>query len=363
MTMPDRDYNNASLSLHKTQLITSRRIDEPKLVGLTFLLENIMFRHLKQLILSLTFIVGLLIVILVELPGNSIFWQEAQNSGHILVFGLLSLVALFILRSIRWFKEHNHTWTYLGAAMLSLLAGIIVEFIQLSVGRDAEILDVLNDVVGILSFLGIYTFVDPALKTFRSKEGGRFFLGIFGISILLLLIGITPLINLTISYYQRDNAFPKLIDFSKRWPLAFISTQDATLQIAEAPEQWQQSGQEHVGKLTLYSAQYPGIALKEPVSDWSSYSYLTFYIYADTTQLIKLSLRINDRQHNQQYDDRFNTSLNIAQGKNQFRISLNDVRNGPNDRELDLHAIEKLVLFSVKSDQAVQFYLSNFYLE
>jgi VanZ family protein len=322
-----------------------------------------MFRYLKQLILSLTFIAGLLIVIFVELPSNSLFWQEAQNSGHILVFGLLSLVALFTLRSISWFEKHNHTWSYLGAIILSLLTGIMVEFIQLSVGRDAEIIDVLNDGVGVFSFLGLYAFIDPALKTFRSKGGRRLILGISGISLLLPLISLSPFINLTISYYQRDSDFPKLINFSKRWPLAFISTQDATLQIAEVPEQWQLAGQEHLGIITLYSAQYPGFALKEPVSDWSTFSYLTFSIFSDTIQPVKLSLRINDKQHNQKYEDRYNTSLVIEQGKNLFRISLNDIRNGPTDRKLDLHAIDKLVLFAADLDTPLQFYIGNFQLE
>lgn len=322
-----------------------------------------MFRYLKQLILSLAFLAGLLIVIFVELPSNSIFWQEAQNSGHILVFGVLSLVALITLRSISWFEKHNYAWSYLGAIILTLLAGIIVEYIQLSVGRDAELIDVLNDGVGIFSFLGLYAFIDPALNTFRSKEGRRLIFGIFGLSSLLLLIGLSPVINLTLSYYQRDRDFPILIDFSKHWPLAFISTQDASLQIAEVPEQWLNTEQKHLGIVTLYSAQYPGFALKEPVSDWSSYAYLKFSIFSDTIQPIKLSLRINDKQHNQEYNDRYNTSLLIEQGKNQFRISLDDIRNGPTDRKLDLHAIDKVVLFASDLDTPLQFYVGNFQLE
>lgn len=322
-----------------------------------------MSRHLNRLILSFAFFLGMLIVILGEVPGQTMLWRAVQNSGHIFVFGVLSVIALFLVRTTGWVSPDRHVTAYLIAAIVSLFTGIFIEFIQLSSDRDADIHDVLRNAIGILSFLGLYANVDPALKEWRNNTAKGIIISILSVSLALLIAGLTPLMSLASDYYQRNIAFPALVEFNKRWSQTFITTRRTSLKIVALPDQWQEHDQRLVGQLTLFPAWYPGLTLNEPVSDWSAYTHLSFRIYAETAQPFKLTLRINDAQHNRQYEDRYNTSLTIRQGMNLFRIPLEEIRNGPVFRELDMQSIEKLTLFAVEPDQPIEFYLSNLHLE
>jgi len=322
-----------------------------------------MFRHFKQLILVLTFLAGLFIVMIGELPGNSLLWREAQNTAHIFAFGFLAIISLLLVQSTSGLKKHHPAWTYPIAVIISLLAGISIELIQMGIGRDAEVHDVIRDLLGILSFLGLYAYFDPALSRYRNQQNRRILSVAMLASLALLIAGLIPLTNLTVSIVQRNTAFPTLIDFSQRWPSAFITTQDAELSVVNLPVQWQHNEPQRFSRMTVYPARYPGLALHEPVPDWSGYSALSFHVYSGATQPFKLALRINDQQHNQEYEDRYTTSFMIMHGANQIRIPLDEIRNGPVDRKLDMQSIDKLMLFAVEPDQPLQFYLSNFNLE
>lgn len=321
-----------------------------------------MFRNFKQLILGLTFMAGLFIVSVGDLPGNSLLWRVAQNTAHIIAFGFLSIISLLLLRTSTALNKHHPLSAYLIAVMVSLLAGIAIEFIQMGIGRDAELHDVLRDLIGILSFLGIYAYFDPNLSMYRNKQFRRILSVVIIASSSLLIAGLIPLIGLALSTAQRNAAFPTLIDFSQRWPSAFITTQDAELRIVNLPAQWQNNEAHLVSRMTFYPAMYPGFALHEPVADWTSYTALSFHIYSEATHPFKLALRINDRQHNQEYEDRYTTSFTVTPGKNSIIIPIDEIRTGPANRNLDMQHIDKLMLFAVDPDQPVQFYLSNLYL-
>lgn len=289
-------------------------------------------------------------------------WNEIQNTGHIFAFGLLVLLALTFIRSTG-IAASNVPQGYLLAFAVCLAAGIGVELVQFVTGGDADPVDVLRDALGIISFLGFYTVLDPRLTQHWKRKGDLLRAGVAIFSLLLLLVGLLPVISLSTAYLQRDRAFPVLIDFNAEWPLEFIRTQDASLSTVPTPEGWQQTGDEQVGRLTLYPARYPGLALIEPVADWTGYAYLSFHIYSENPESRTLTLRIHDRQHNWRYDDRFNTKLTVAPGDNAFRVPLAQVRTAPRNRKMDMKAIVNLMIFAVEPEQSLQFYLSNIRLE
>jgi hypothetical protein len=312
---------------------------------------------------ALAFFFGLAIVTLVQLPWNTMLWSEIQNTGHTFAFGLLALVALAFLRSSGISTSDRPLRDYLAAFAFCLVAGIAVELVQFKIGGDADPVDVLRDAVGIISFLGFYAVLDPRLAQYWKRKGGIWRTGATTLSLLLLLAGLLPLIGLSTAYLQRDRAFPVLIDFEAGWPMDFISTPNASLSTVPAPSEWHMHNESRVGRLILHPAQYPGLALLEPVTDWSGYAYLSFHIYSENPEAITLILRIHDRRHNYRFDDRFNTKLTIAPGDNAFRIPLEKIRSAPRNRKMDMKAIVNLMIFAVEPDQALQFYLSNIRLE
>ncbi len=69
-------------------------------------------------------------------------------------------------------------------------------------------------------------------------------------------------------------------------------------------------------KVWLGTDTYAGTGTKTIPRDWRGFEYLKFEIFSETDTL-KLTLRIHDKAHIDQYNDRFNTRLEIS-GWNSF---------------------------------------------
>jgi hypothetical protein len=74
-------------------------------------------------------------------------------------------------------------------------------------------------------------------------------------------------------------------------------------------------------------------------------------------------IRIDDLYHNNEHSDRFNKAINIVLGLNHINIPLDDIRQAPVGRELDLRAIKTLLLFAVNPPKAFSLYQDNFRLK
>ena len=61
---------------------------------------------------------------------------------------------------------------------------------------------------------------------------------------------------------------------------------------------------------------------------------------------LEITIRIDDRAHNGEYQDRYNQSFRLVPGPNRIRIPLARVRSAPRDRALDLQAIARVFLFA-----------------
>ena len=77
---------------------------------------------------------------------------------------------------------------------------------------------------------------------------------------------------------------------------------------------------------------------------------------------LTLTLRINDLAHDRgdnAYGDRFNTRLVLDPGANTFAINLDDVRNAPASRHMDMANVRRLGLFAVRLPAPRTVYLSD----
>ena len=62
--------------------------------------------HLGFIILTSVFVIGVLTVIFVQLPGNTLFWRELQNSGHTILFMVMTLIFMMMLRPALMTDSH-----------------------------------------------------------------------------------------------------------------------------------------------------------------------------------------------------------------------------------------------------------------
>jgi hypothetical protein len=314
--------------------------------------------------LSLLIIFAIFIVMIgVDLPGNMMLWEEVQNSCHAPAFGFFAIALLVLLRNN--FPQYRHAQSiyYLLSLGISVVAGTAIEIIQYLLQRDAQYIDVVRDFVGAASFLGVYFTFDSRITywTEISRRPARYV-----IRMMSLLIFVSAFISLgfgVTAYFVRNQEFPQICNFGSLWSDQFVKLQDATLTKVSPPVGWPDLNQSHVFRLCLEKSEYPGLTIEEPYPDWSSYETFCADLYSDRRDTLLLGLRIDDLHHNYSDNDRFTCGLVVAPGVNLIRIPLEQVRGAPTERETDMKAIQRIILFGHQPKQPVIVYLERFWLE
>jgi hypothetical protein len=323
-----------------------------------------MLKPRRRLVISLLIVTAIVPAVLFgQLPDDSLLWRELQNTGHIPLFGILSLATLCILREVSPTARKRPLAGYLAAGFISLVAGIAIEFGQLLTHRDPGSADVMRDLAGIVAGLGIYAVVDPRMQSVWYKLHRGLRTATIALACLLLLGSLLPLAQLAVACVQREQAFPVVIDFTARWSKAFIQLNHAALTQVTPSEAWISAPGPRMARLTLYPAQYPGVAIVEPSPDWAAFETLTFAVYSREPEPVDLVLRVHDKLHNQILSDRFNQRLTVKRGENRFRIPLAAIQNAPADRSMELSQMAGLILFATDIVDPVDLYLDNMRLE
>jgi len=310
--------------------------------------------------LLLLFILGVITVLFVQLPGSSLLWRELQNTGHTLLFSIMTLAFMAILRGILPVADNKTLTRYTVAAAVLVAVAVFSELGQLLTHREPSLIDIVRDIAGILIGLGLYASIDRHFLVLWRQHGYLLRIGALILSFCLLLVSVLPLLHLAYAYVQRNEAFPVIIDFQAAWARSFLHLNRAVLTQGVVPDA-ETSGIEHIGQqrvpwLKFNLGIYPGVSIIEPYSDWSAYKVLTLDMYSLQTHAFSLVLRIHDTQHTQAYSDRFNQVLTVMPGNNRFRIPLLSVQYAPVDRDMDMANISNVALFVMNIDGPVNLY-------
>ena len=78
---------------------------------------------------------------------------------------------------------------------------------------------------------------------------------------------------------------------------------------------------------------------------------LEMNLYNPSTDTLHLQIRIDDKDHKLSgyaYADRFNASYDLLPGWNPIHINLDEVKNAPQSRKMDLQQIRRLSLFFIQ---------------
>jgi hypothetical protein len=312
------------------------------------------------------FVIALIIgvALFVQLPGDTRLWIEIQNTGHVPLFGVLALAVLMVIRGMSFIERARPVVGYLLSAVISLAAGIGIEFgQQLTRNRPPEITDVGLNLAGILVALSIYAVFDPRMQSVWRTHHPGLRAATLLFSVCLLLAALAPLASLVVAYQQRAAALPVIMDFSARWSGYFLELEDAGLYPDVSPAALVQRGGQQLGRLALEPGRTPGISVVEPYPDWSGYEYLVVVIYSDMPYPDRLVLRVHDLQHDQQHTDRFNRVLAVDRGMNSFRIPLAAVEAAPAGRRMQMHSIGGVGLYARHVQQPFELYLGKIWLE
>ena len=308
----------------------------------------------------------LMIAILGLMPvgSSSFLFDSIISTGHFFFFGLLALFAARAT-SIVWPPSRRPRWLPLAIGFaVAVLAGGLLEFVQQFVPpRSPSWRDLSQDSLGALTGVCLLHFSGVPAVHREQPRGARW------VSLVLLLTATTlacaPLVTCLIDYGRRNNAFPVLVDFRASWPQRFLKI-DETVQLVPTtpPPLWAAGAADNVAQLRIGTGRrFPGWAMKEPYPAWPADAELVFDVLVSSPDRLQLILRVHDAEHNDDYYDRFNRTLDLAGGFQQVRIPVPEIRDGPRSRQLDLSRVRGFKLFAVDTATPAEMTIGNFRLE
>jgi hypothetical protein len=137
------------------------------------------------------------------------------------------------------------------------------------------------------------------------------------------------------AYVHRNGQFPVLADFHSRIELYWT----VSIGVRRAID-----GDALL--VDLLAEESPGVSFHEPVPDWRGFKTLAIDVENPDAAPLDLHVRVHDRRHRREFHDRFNRGFELApRQRRTLRIPLEDIRNGPRDRRMDMAHISDITLF------------------
>jgi hypothetical protein len=289
----------------------------------------------------------LMVVQYLQPPGQSLAWITFFDAGHAPLFGAIALAVLRVLTASPLATRYNRRFLYLLALGLSVVLGVFSEWLQVAAQRNRDPWDVLHNAFGAGAFLLFAATLDPQVIG-RSMAPSRIRGLLRGVAVILLALTFIPGAQIAYAYAQRAAAFPLLCDFKGTWEKRFLATNHAQLELISVPGSTTKQREAPAWRIHFEPAPFSAFKLFEPYPDWTGYQRLRLVLHSQMADPIDLVLRIHDRRHDDRPADRFKRDLAVLPGINEFSISLAEIRQAPQDREMNMTAIARLNLYVVE---------------
>ena len=315
-------------------------------------------RRLAVLVsLSLFGIAVLLASVLPNMSG-SVLQDNIQNSGHVVVFAIVAIVAFAFGRSWGIADFYNYTQ----AALVGVICGIGIEALQYPLpDRDASLGDIGRDAIGVtvglLVVAGLVSFRTATLRSWLWR------IPLLMVAFSIFTFGVFPVVECLVAFRSRDRSAPVLMSTDHFWWKQFLSANTSKWWLDETPADWPNDSDGQVCYVEFHpDYKYPNIHLREVFGDWSAAEAFVFEVYSTMPHTIDLAIRIGDQKHEQSgddYFDRYNTVREIRPGFQSISIPISEIRAGPKLREMDMSKIRGLFFFLVKPTQKTRLLFDN----
>lgn len=268
-------------------------------------------------------------------------YRRLWDMGHSVFFALLAINLVW------WSIIKNHRQFFI-ACLIVFSVSLLIEKVQSFIGRDASWFDVLSNMSGFL--LG-YSFIQSMSKTV---------LALRLVAISGLLPGCWAVLKSLVVMIVLWQQFPLLSGGNSSWESAAWGGRAQVVRIAASDNPDRRYRVNFSGQI------YQPANLRGFIQSWDTHQKLILQIENPSNEKFVLTLRISDRQHElsgQQYNDRFNRSIELLPGWNNVEISVEDIRSAPLNRQLNLQDLYVLKLFLPESGKPREIYLSRIFLE
>lgn len=311
--------------------------------------------------ISVLAVIGILALVeLFYIPGHNPWLEALNNAGHLPVFGLLAIAILHLVKIARPQRRAQPLRAYVMAALLAAGLGVLSEAIQYFTPRDADLEDLVRDVLGAVSFLALYAAVrDQDLKTQRANRPGLKRNLLFTTALLWLAGGWT-LCMWSAAYVKQWVQFPVICDFDSYLSNRFVTSNGVTLRRDEVEGV---GGKVRGTRMTFGEGEWPGLEIVDVHSSWEGRDSLVLEVVVDGDQPVVLGLSAYDREHNHEYEDRFSFGLKLDPGMQRLAVSLGRIIAAPRGREMEIEHMKGVTIFSDSTSAGQSVLLERLYLK
>ncbi|MCX6835993.1 MAG: hypothetical protein NTW07_12875 [candidate division Zixibacteria bacterium] len=317
-------------------------------------------RLLSVVLLTVVIAVLCTAPLFLQIPASTRLCEELFNAGHAPLFGVIALILLNLGSVVSDSLSNSFYKRYVFAGVTALFLGIALELLQNLRGSDAQLSDVLRDAAGIVSFLCIAAILNRSRPAAIANRRAR--LPIMIVAVLIFLTAFISVASWTHAYLHRNAAFPTLASFDTEVGCRFLSVEDARIDRVPCSSAWNPARYDTVGQITFFPAPYSTFILDEPYSDWTGYSFLEISLFSPLSDSLRLTVRVHDKQHNEEFSDRFNATYRIAPGASRITVPLDSVAVAPATRPMDMSAIAGVAMFVADIKDSIKLYVDSLQL-
>jgi VanZ family protein len=273
--------------------------------------------------------------------------KELWDTGHALLFA----AAVFVLMRQPRFKRKSLWVSVCLSTLFCMVIGLATEILQIPAGRDFEIKDLGNDLLG--------GYVGWAIAVATDKSNRKSIrISLLPAVLLILFFVFAPVYRAGFNALMIQRQFPVLSDFETPCELDRWNAKPASM----ALDTGRVRHGEKALRIDLQPGIWPGFSLETFRRDWRGYTVLHFSLYNTTAHTLAINLKIYDRKHVEggyEYRDRFNRGLTLMPGWNDIHVPLADIQAAPQDRKMDLSNIFSFSLFLSRLDAPMTLYFDN----
>ena len=283
------------------------------------------------------------------------FVHTLQKLAHPVTFGAVALLFLTLLK-----RQTPRRFGYYAAAfVLTVLCGAGTEVAQGFVHRDPSLLDVLRDALGASTALAGFATLAPGADA-RGRGGWRVMGALFAFSGFAIMVA--PISISLAAYARRDLSFPTLLEACSPLDRYFLRGGGAEVNVVRSSGPTT-SPCSNALRVSFATAPYAGISLDEPYPDWRTAQTLVLDLRNPGELDLPLVVRVHDRAHNYQFQDRFNREFTLGAHESlQIAIPIAEIEHAPAGRLLNLSQIAGVIVFRDRGTMVGSFEVERIFL-
>ncbi len=263
--------------------------------------------------------------------------------GHLLLF---FAVGWLVLNCFHRYLNIRFILLFIGFNAIVLLLGVLIEEVQLVLGRVYSFDDIYRNCLGTSLALVFHPRTQLTDKRLRVT--------LRALSILPLLAVLLPITKNSIDWISASLSFPVLSNFESAFERERWTGDDLTIIELDSGNR--------VMAYQFDTTRYSSLSLTHFPGNWVGYRCLRYRIFNPAADSLQLTIRINDRTHDEtgyDYRDRFSFSFEVVSGWNDYTLDLNDVRNAPRARSMNLAEIAEVIFFTTRLGDSATLYFDD----